>query len=521
MADVTPNRRTTVEATIVRAAAGTHPRYRQLTDAPGLPHLVRDDLAPLPAGEGTPIVTIAHLSDIHLIDPESPARFEVTERMTHRDQASREQVEDIGSYRPQEAFTRQVLDSMVVAVNGAAAGPLSGRPIDVAITTGDTSDNAHANEIGWALDVLEGGPVTPGSGDPEVYAGAGGPVFDSDQYWVPEGEPADYARVAEGFPAAPGAHLASKRGFEASGLDVPWLSIYGNHDRLVGGVTMPTDASRALSVQALKAIEPRPDAEVHDAHTLKRALDELDFATYGAAMDWRTVAVDAGRRLVERAEWVAAHFRDGARPAAHGFTEANRADGTAYYRHDVAGVTFLALDTVVPADGWDGSLDRVQLSWLIGELDAAGRERRLVVLMSHHTSTTLGFDPAGDRVTSAELIGTVQQHPCVIAWLNGHTHANEIRHHGTFWEVTAASLIDWPQQARIVEVVDHGDTIVIGCTLLDHAAPATWAGGVDTPLELASLSRELSANTWQRHPFDWAGELTDRNVLLPLPHPFA
>ena len=87
----------------------------------------------------------------------------------------------------------------------------------------------------------------------------------------------------------------------------------------------------------------------------------------------------------------------------------------------------------------------------------------------------------------------------MIAWVNGHTHRNEVIAHsaaaGGFWEINTASHIDFPQQARIIEIADNlDDTLSIFTTILDHLASAEFDGGLDSIDSLASLSRELSAN---------------------------
>ena len=69
----------------------------------------------------------------------------------------------------------------------------------------------------------------------------------------------------------------------------------------------------------------------------------------------------------------------------------------------------------------------------------------------------------------------------MIAWVNGHTHSNQIWAHprsekgkvvGGFWEINTASHIDWPQQARLIEIVDnHDGTLSIFTTMIDHGGP--------------------------------------------------
>jgi hypothetical protein len=97
---------------------------------------------------------------------------------------------------------------------------------------------------------------------------------------------------------------------------------------------------------------------------------------------------------------------------------------------------------------------------------------------------------------------------------------------GGFWEVNTAAHIDWPQQARVVEIVTNGDgTLSIFGTLIDHAAPQSWPAAPTTPLALAALSRELGINDWQRDAETASvdgkrGARGDRNVELLVRAPF-
>jgi hypothetical protein len=92
--------------------------------------------------------------------------------------------------------------------------------------------------------------------------------------------------------------------------------------------------------------------------------------------------------------------------------------------------------------------------------------------------------------------------------------------------VNTASHVDWPQQARVVEIVDNGDgTLSIFATIVDHAAPETWPASPTTPLALAALSRELGSNDWQRDAETPTvdgkrGARSDRNVELLVRAPF-
>jgi metallophosphoesterase (TIGR03767 family) len=233
------------------------------------------------------------------------------------------------------------------------------------------------------------------------------------------------------------------------------------------------------------------------------------------------VTPDPDRRLLSRAEVVEEHFASTGLPRGHGFTEANRTDGTAYYAYDQGKhVRFVVLDTVNQTGYSDGNVDADQMTWLAQQLAKARKAGRYVIIGSHHTSTSM-FDPTvGDQVVSMLLAN-----PCVIAWVNGHSHRNKVTPHvreggsGGFWEINTASHIDWPQQSRVIELADNRDgTLSIFTTIIDHAAPL-GEPGTDSVLALASLSRELAANDWQEQTTTRSGAVEDRNCELLLPKP--
>ncbi len=64
---------------------------------------------------------------------------------------------------------------------------------------------------------------------------------------------------------------------------------------------------------------------------------------------------------------------------------------------------------------------------------------------------------------------------------------------------------------------NEDDTLSIFCTMVDHAARRR-VGSYDRVLQLASLSRTLSANDWQLHE-ESRGKRNARNVELVLPRP--
>jgi metallophosphoesterase (TIGR03767 family) len=513
-----------------RALRGGSPRaggYRPLVAGPGEPHLLREDLQAAARCSET-LLTVAHLSDIHVCDAQSPARTEFLDRWADPDSPILEQVEEIGTYRAQEFLTAHVAEAMVRAVNAVRTGPVGGASVDLALATGDNIDNAQANELEWYLTLLDGGTVCANSGDPERWEGVADETDDDERFWHPDGARSDLPKSRYGFPAVPGLLDAVRAPFEASGLTMPWLAVHGNHDRLIQG-TVPGEGLLARAAVGTRKPIALPDGFDHEQ--VADLLDGLarcapDALATAARCRTREVTPDGRRRIISRPEFVAAHHRPGARPAGHGFP----ADGRPYYRYDTGVVTLLVLDTVNEFGGWQGSLDREQLAWLRAELAAADAEHRYVVLASHHPLDTMvnPTAPSGtpSRVLGGELLAELDRHPSLVLWLNGHTHATAVTARATWWEVTAPSLIDWPQQARIVELLRGEGVLMIATTMLDHGGEAPWRGGTNGVGALAGLSRELAANDWQARtePFDaqWrAGTTKDRNLLLMLQDPWA
>lgn len=510
--------------------------YRRLTATEGEQHAVRDDLhgGGLPAGwrrSATVLLSIAHLSDTHVMDHQSPGRAEFVDRFSDPDSPLRETVGIIGAYRPQELFTFHVAEAMVRAVRQTAAGPVGRAPLDFAMVTGDATDNCQLNELRSYIGLLDGEQVVPDSGNLAEYEGVAAPTVEDERYWHPEGGPEDLPRTRYGFPDVPGVLTAARRPFRAAGLGLPWYAVHGNHDNMLQGTVRPAGWLREFPLGSRKLVTPPPGV---DAAELLARFEQADGAVLAelASRAQLAVTADPGRAVVTRAEHVRAHFASTGSPAGHGYGERNLADGTAYYAFDHGVIRCVVLDTVNPHGGWQGSLDGTQLSWLAAELTASAA--RPVVLFSHHPLETLVNDtrpPGADhRILGPELREFLLTHPCVVAWLNGHTHRHSVTAvtdgagPGGFWQITTASHIDWPQQARIVEFLATGTGLAIACTVIDSAAGTGYRGSSD-PGDLAALARELAANDWQvrdeitAEGGAGAGAATDRNVVLPVEWP--
>jgi metallophosphoesterase (TIGR03767 family) len=515
-------------------AAETDGGYRRLAADAGEQHAFRDDLSgdvlrPGWLRSAVPLLVMAHLSDTHVMDHQSPGRAELLDRYSDPDSPVRAAVGRIGTYRAQELFTFQVAEAMVRAVRQARAGPVSAAPVDFAIVTGDATDNCQRNELRSYIALLDGGEVVPDSGDLDRYEGVAGPTVEDERYWHPEGGPRDIPRTRYGFPEVPGVLTAARLPFLAAGIGLPWYAVFGNHDNLLQGTMAPEGWLREFPVGGVKYVTP-PDGI--DAGEVIRRFETADGAALAELAGSARLAVtpDPGRATVTRAEHVREHFRSGGTPLGHGYSKQNVAEGIAYYSFDHGPLRCLVLDTVNPHGGWQGSLDARQLRWLQAQL--AGAVTRPVILFSHHPLETLVNDtrpPGADRrVLAAELRDVLLAHRNVVAWLNGHTHVHEVTPvtdgGSGFWQITTASHIDWPQQARLVEVLAVPGGLAIACTVIDTAAPAAYQGTAD-PADLAALSRELAANDWQVRELitpeggPGAGTASDRNVILGVEWP--
>ena len=508
-------------------AGGRKGAYVRLAEGSQERHTSRTDLAKRPEELGDPILTLAHVSDLHICDHQSPARAEVLDRLKDPDSTTRDLIDQVGTYRAQELLTAQVGAAMVEAINEISEGPIGGGSLDLAIATGDSTDNGQLNELDWYLTLLDGGRLTPDSGDMLHYEGVAD--LPDPRFWHPEGGAYDMRRGYGGFPQVPGLLKAMRRAIDSPGLEVPWLAVNGNHDALLQGTVPGNDTIGEVAIGGLKAIS-MPDHWTDEAKVkLVSGLVSGDPEALAmlSELDPYEVTPDKRRRQTSLQEFVDFHVHDEAKPAGHGFS----AGGKPYYRHDVNDeVTVVVLDTVNPAGGFEGSLDAEQLEWLDEVLASTDQDERLAVLASHHDVASLvndlGGADGGRRVLGEEIERTVSEHESAVLWLNGHTHRTSVRPRGSWWEVTAPSLVDWPQQGRVIELLSDGDVLTIATTMLDHAGPARWSGSVEDVLHLASLSRELSANDWQgpagplgEHP--GAGTAEDRNVLLHLLDPRA
>ncbi|KKD06579.1 TIGR03767 family metallophosphoesterase [Streptomyces sp. WM6386] len=516
-----PYTRGTTVATV--AAARTASGFRRLGDGPGWERVVRSELAAPKAGRAgrrTALAAFVQLTDLHLIDAQHPLRLEYL-RST-----------DVHAWRPQEALTVHGAIALVERINALRGAPVTGAPLHFAMTTGDNTDNNAKSELEWFLKVMSGGRVTANTGDPRQYEGVQNSGIK--QYWQPDTTVRD-ADKQRGFPHLDGFLAAAIRELNSPGLNLPWYSTVGNHDSMPLGCYASHGDSwlteYAVGGKKLMSLPAAEAKKLQDA--IKKAKDPRGVGfrdlLKAHARDMRSVTPDELRAPFTPREYVQAHLDPAYRglgPVGHGYSTANLDAGTQYYSFRIAeDVIGISLDTTDAGGHYEGSVGTAQMKWLDKTLK--DNKDSYAVVFSHHTSKSMDNtrpDPArpGERRhTGAEVITLLGRHRGVLAWVNGHIHRNEITPHAvgngrSFWEISTASHVDYPQLARVVELVDNKDgTISLFTTCVESSAPHRTDFADLSQTGLAALYRELSYNAPGGRT-DLAGTKGDRNTELVL-----
>ncbi|MGW0630997.1 TIGR03767 family metallophosphoesterase [Streptomyces sp. NPDC002758] len=520
-APLTPYTKGTTLASV--AAPQGSSGYRRLGDGPGWKRVVRSELAAPKSGRAsrrTALAAFVQFTDLHLMDVQHPLRLEFL-RST-----------DPHAWRPHEALTVHGAVSLVERVNALRGAPVTGAPLHFVMTTGDNTDNNAHSELEWYMKIMSGGRISANSGDARHYEGVQNSGLKL--YWQPDSTSRDGDKTL-GFPHLNGYLAAAIREVRSPGLNLPWYSTVGNHDALPLGCYGHGDpwlAEFAVGGKKLMSLSAAEAKKLQD--TIKNATDPKGVGfrdlLKAHARDMRSVTPDERRAPYTSAEYLKAHLDpayQGVGPIGHGYSTANVDAGTQYYTFRIADdVIGISLDTTDAGGHYEGSIGTAQLKWL----DKTLRDNKdsYAIVFSHHTSKTMTntrpdpAHPTEKRHGGAEVVSVLAAHANVLAWVNGHIHRNDITAHSasggrrSFWEISTASHVDYPQLARVIELVDNKDgTLSLFTTLIESAAPHRTNFTDLSQTGLASLYRELSYNA-PGASTKLAGDTEDRNTELVL-----
>ncbi len=415
-----------------------------------------DGAAAPASGPNRKILTrFIHVSDIHVTDDESPVRMAKFDGAEPAD----------GAARPQAAYMGRMLHAAVRTVNALHRS----ESLDFVMLGGDSTDSAQRNEMSWLVSILSGAPV--------VACDSG----------------------AQNDPRT-GSNNDPKDPFVPEGLEIPWMFCMGNHDTEIlginaigqSGITTATGSSTKTGVR--------------------------DWSEPGGPVVTGDIPPDEDRRPLARSEMVALIAADG---DGHGL--ASLSTDKASYVFDVDGtpLRFVVWDSALEEGGADGVLRQPDLEdFLKPALDKAKADGKLVVIVSHHGLAALGDGSAGSAATEAETLSSedVQAffltYDNIVLSLTGHKHRPVVSWIGGdqvgFWDVLTCSLVEFPNQLRLVEIADEDNGhLSIQLVAVDFATDGDDVG--EEGRRLAILD----------HTSGWGGgdvgTAQDRNVRLHIP----
>ena len=267
---------------------------------------------------------------------------------------------------------------------------------------------------------------------------------------------------------------------EMNNLDIPWFQTIGNHDRLGLGNIPP------------RYLDAFSDLDFVDKKTFIKKHFPGEEKAVKAAYGSRAKGFDFSPGFAGFPESSRGYYAFTARPPIHGGVG----------QPIQPGVRFYVLNTSRRAGSAMGRVDEGQLRWLSGELER--HPNHLALVVSHHPIHVIneGRD---------ELVRVLHRHPQVIALLCGHDHTHRIEAFTQpgdpargFWQIQTSSLMDFPQQGRIVEVYNNGD----GTGTIRTFVFNQQAGG-----ELGKNAR-ASYKSAKGDRFDGSGTKQDRDAAL-------
>ena len=274
---------------------------------------------------------------------------------------------------------------------------------------------------------------------------------------------------------------------EMNNLDVPWFQTIGNHDRLGLG-NIPPGLLDAFS--ELDFVDKQSFIEKHFP-----GIGDPGVETFGS----RAKGFDFCPGFEGFAASSQGYYAFTALPPIHG-------SPGKLLRH---GIRLYVLNSSRRAGSAMGRLGPKQLRWLSDELEMHAAD--LAIVVSHHPIQSIWEG-------REDFVRILHRHPQVVALLCGHEHKHRIRAFSQpgnsalgFWQIQNASLIDFPQQPRILEIHTNGNGMgMIRTFVFNQRADGDLGKNAGTSYEAAKLDG-----------FDGSGSPEDRDVelLFQMPAP--
>jgi len=381
--------------------------YGDWDEAPGEPCLENSEAKPPKRGpKARRLLRFAYLTDINIVDDESPARAVNADQPTTFSRA----------FRPQESEICHMANAMVRTLNEVHAQA----PLQLVLLGGNLIDNAQQNELGWALAILNGADRV------ECDSGA-------DTDLVPD--------VKDG-----------KDPFNAPGLAMPFYWVTGNHDLLMQGALAPVGPYAAFAV----------------GETPGPGFARRDFDQPGGPATMNPTAADARRAFLTRTDLMRRIAEDGdGHGLSAKQVESGKAFYS--FDIDDTPLRFVVLDTAAESGSAEGLLRRGDVAAHVRPmLDEARADKKWVLLAAHHRAVGLadGANFNGnvqeDALSADEWLAVLGEYPNILYSLAGHERADHVEQlvPGGLWELTSAALGDYPHQARVMELWDEDNGYV-------------------------------------------------------------
>jgi len=466
--------------------------------------------AEIPEG-AEPILRFVNLSDTHIIDDEaSPA---MTGNAT--EVALDPTIGNNSAQRLQEEFTDEVLDAMVSAINTCNDEAALSFMLATGDLTDNATLNElrrYIDNLGGtsghdtAFEAFCGYLTHHSNTTPKAGVGSLGCPIPDEVLAIPTGKLVADSQAPTPQPETDPTYAARPTASLRQIAETFGASVQGGSQTVAPGLP-PSLRCRSRQVGCANDKLAVPHFAVFGNH------DGYPRGTVTFQQPFQAGSLALGRYFLEsQREFINEYFFTSGRPKGHGFQHSpnladdnDRNDGYYAFNAKAPGasgrpVRVIVLNTIAdgvieevhgggqvtaatgghltgneatnPIGVEMGVMDPEQFTWLQAEL--AGHQNKPVLVFSHHpdnsfSETRLGFTANGPSgVTAVEVLDAIGEHGNVVAWIAGHTHRHRIRpctpgscevvsgmpaspDHG-FWRVETSSLVDYPQEGRIVEV---------------------------------------------------------------------